>query len=85
MKHSFILFLFLFINLEAQQTISGIVYNSETNSPVSFVSVSIQTKNIAASTDENGSFVLKGEFQDSDKIKFSLVGFEIQLISLKLL
>ncbi len=82
MKHSFILFLFLFINLEAQQTISGIVYNSETNSPVSFVTVSIHTKNIAASTDENGSFVLKGEFQDSDNIKFSLVGFETQLISL---
>lgn len=82
MKYSFILLLFLFINLNAQQTISGTVYNSETNSPVGFASVLVQSKNIIVATDEKGTFSIKGEFEDSELIQFSLVGFESQKIAL---
>ncbi|NLT50825.1 MAG: TonB-dependent receptor [Ignavibacteria bacterium] len=76
MKHLIILFLLLNICSAQNNNISGMIYNSEDNSPLEFVNISIEGKSIGTISDKNGEFELKGNFGQEDKIIFSFIGFE---------
>jgi iron complex outermembrane recepter protein len=76
-KIVFIFFvLFLFIKVNAQNQIKGIVTDKSNNEALSFASVYLPEQNKGTLTDENGKFELtnlpKGEF----KIQFSYIGYK---------
>lgn len=78
MKNSInLIFLFLFststANLFSQETIAGVVINSNNKSPVEYASVSIEKRTIYRDADSSGKFVLP--FFASDTIIISCIGF----------
>ena len=76
-----ILLLFLFVQLGqilgAQIRVDGKVFDSETGSPLPFVSIKIEEIQKGTRTDENGEFILNLPNQPLS-IEFSCVGFETQ-------
>jgi len=83
MKNLIILFLFLLNNLYAQTIISGRVFSSSSKQPLHLANVIVKNTNIGTSTDENGKFILKGEFKSSDKLLISYIGYEPKEISIE--
>ncbi|HRN49362.1 MAG TPA: carboxypeptidase-like regulatory domain-containing protein, partial [Niabella sp.] len=64
----------------AQQTIKGVVKNSETNDPVPSVSIQITGTDRGTSSKSNGEFELSVT-QFPVRITFSSIGFETQEIA----
>lgn len=77
MKNLIILFLFLSINIYSQiLEVNGRVLSSSSKLPLPLANVIIKGTNIGTSTDNNGKFIIKGEFKKSDKILISYIGYE---------
>ncbi len=83
MKYLVILFLLFVESLTAQiSAVKGRVVGSEDKSPLAYVNVYIEGKNISAVTNDDGYFELSGEIKDDDVILFSHVAFETYIISI---
>ncbi|PKL83187.1 MAG: TonB-dependent receptor [Ignavibacteriae bacterium HGW-Ignavibacteriae-3] len=85
MKYLSILFLFLFItiNLHAQDGyLSGHVYSQE-KTPLNFVSVSVSGKNIGTTTDNSGIFRFDIKLDPDDLLVFSHIGYETVKITVR--
>jgi iron complex outermembrane receptor protein len=86
MKYLIILFLFFGFTIYGQTLeISGRVLNSSTKNPLPLANVIVLGKNIGTSTNESGSFILKGDFDKSDLLKISYIGFEPKEIKISAL
>ncbi|MDH7603595.1 MAG: TonB-dependent receptor [Melioribacter sp.] len=83
MKNLIILFLFLLNNIYAQTIINGRVFSSSSKQPLYLANVIVKGTHIGTSTDENGKFILKGEFKSSDKLLISYLGYEPKEISIE--
>lgn len=80
----FILFLLLLAaTVYPQNTLTGYIYNSNTNSPLNNANVLIEGANIGSPTNSNGEFKLTGDFSDDDFLIVSFVGFETERISVR--
>src|SRR5687768_10874662 len=80
---AFLVFLFHFFsssNLQAQtNTVSGRITNSQDNSPMAGVSVTVKGKSGGTQTDNNGAFMLNAS--PGDVLVFSYLGFNTQEIT----
>ncbi len=77
MKKTIILFLLITFQILPQlKTLSGIVKDSETKSVLQFTNILIKGTNIGTTTDELGRFSLTGNFNDSDTLVVSFVGYK---------
>lgn len=76
MKYVIILFLF-FVSISSAQieVIRGRVLDESDKSPLNYVSVFINGKNLNTSTDANGFFELRGKMSPEDFVSFSHIGF----------
>ena len=70
----------LLTNLISAQ-IKGIVKDSITGKPISFVNIWIENENIASTTEEDGTFVINTT-SNSQKLFFSALGFEKKSVKL---
>ncbi len=70
----------LLTNLISAQ-IKGIVKDSITGKPISFVNIWIENENIASTTEEEGTFVINTT-SNSQKLFFSALGFEKKSVKL---
>ena len=81
MKKLILLIVFAFCcsyNLNAQNTVKGIVIHGDTEKQLSNVSVSIKKENITVFTDTKGYFVLQNLPNGKQLISISLKGYEPQ-------
>ena len=78
-----ILFLIVFQLNASAQVITGYILNSSNKSPLNFVSVIVEGKNIGTTSDENGFFELRDHIDDNDILLFSHVGFFTKKINVK--
>lgn len=77
MKNLIILFLFLLGNISAQVLeVSGRVISSSSKQPLQYANVVVKGKYIGTSTDSDGKFLLKGEFNKDDKLVITYIGYE---------
>ena len=77
MRYFIILFLFIAIQLTAQEIIiRGTIINESDYSPIRFVNISIDGKNISSISNEEGEFEIKGNILQNDVVVFTHVGFE---------
>lgn len=84
MKYLVILFFILNISIFSQNlTIKGKVIDSETLQPLLSANLVIADKNIGTAADENGGFILTGNFNEEDILQVSYVGYTSQKILLK--
>ncbi len=83
MKNLIILFLFLLNSIYAQTIISGRVFSSSSKQPLYLANVIVKGTNFGTSTDENGKFILKGDFKNSDILLISYLGYEPKEISIE--
>ncbi|MBU1097153.1 MAG: TonB-dependent receptor [Bacteroidetes bacterium] len=83
MKH-LIVFLFLItFSISAQNfAVEGYVYTS-TGKPLELANISIVATSIGTVTNEEGKFILSGNFKESDLIQISFIGFETKRIPVK--
>jgi hypothetical protein len=59
------------------QKLKGIVINSETNEPLSYVNIGVEGKNVGIISDDKGEFILDlSKIQADDHIQFSMIGYE---------
>lgn len=72
--------LLLLTNLISAQ-IKGVVKDSITGKPISFVNIWVENENIAATTEEDGTFVINTTSK-SQKLFFSALGFEKKSVKL---
>ncbi|MGE0077029.1 MAG: M14 family zinc carboxypeptidase [Bacteroidales bacterium] len=72
------------LKLIEKQSISGYIYNAETNEPIEGVSVSIVDGNNNTNTDSNGFFELGNLFIGTDYLKLTKEGFAGQIIKVEL-
>jgi secreted Zn-dependent insulinase-like peptidase len=72
--------LLLLTNLISAQ-IKGVVKDSITSKPISFVNIWVENENIAATTEEDGTFVINTTSK-SQKLFFSALGFEKKSVKL---
>ena len=80
MKKTFILFLFITFQILPQlKTLNGIVKDSETKTILQFANVLIKGTNFGTTTDELGRFLLNGNFNDSDTLVVSFVGYKTSI------
>jgi predicted alpha/beta superfamily hydrolase len=87
MLHKLILFFFL-TSLAAptfaQTVVTGIIIDSETKRPLSYVNIGIKNKNIGTSSLHNGSFTILIPIQNTnDTLTFSIVGYSQINVPLK--
>ena len=77
---AFFLNLFCLTNLQAQtNTVSGRISNSQDNSPMAGVSVTVKGKSGGTQTDNNGAFILNAA--PGDVLVFSYLGFNTQEVT----
>jgi iron complex outermembrane receptor protein len=77
MKKIFILFLFIAIQIFPQlKSVKGIVVDHDSNSPLEYANVLIKGTNIGTSTGDEGMFKLDGNFNDSDILVVSFIGYK---------
>lgn len=76
MQYKILLILLLGRALAFSQNISGKVINKETKEPISFASVYITDLEIGSRTNEQGVFVIQGNFKDSMSVRIRALGFE---------
>ena len=80
MKKTIILFLLITFQIFPQsKTLNGIVKDSETKVFLQFSNVLIKGTNIGTSTDELGKFSLTGNFNNSDTLLISFVGYKTSI------
>jgi len=83
MKKTIILFLLITFQTFAQlKTLNGIVKDFETKTFLQFSNVLIKGTNIGTTTDELGRFSLTGNFNDSDTLVVSFVGYKTSVSKL---
>ncbi len=83
MKNLVILFLFICQLVFPQANkLRGKVIDSETLNPLSNANVYIENKNIGVTTQNDGKFLLTGEFNNSDILVISFVGYTTSKINL---
>ncbi len=76
-KKTIILFLVITFPILSQiKTLNGIVKDSETKTVLQFANVLIKGTNFGTTTDELGRFLLNGNFNDSDTLVVSFVGYK---------
>jgi iron complex outermembrane receptor protein len=81
MKNLIILFLFLSgYSMSQVLEVKGILLNSTDREPIPFVNVIVLGKGIGTSTDINGIFTLKGEFNKNDLLRISHISFATKVI-----
>lgn len=81
MKNLIILFLFLFSSIYSQVIeVNGRVFSSSSKLPLPLANVIIKGSNIGTTTDNNGKFTLKGNFNKNDIISISYIGYETKEI-----
>jgi len=80
MKKTIILFLLIAFQIFPQsKTLNGIVKDSETKEFLQFSNVLIRGTNIGTTTDELGKFSLTGNFNNSDTLLVSFVGYKTSI------
>jgi len=79
-----LLILFLTPLFSFAQKIKGVVIDKKSNLPIENVNVTIKRNNTSTLTDEKGKFKLSlsTEFQETDSISFSHIGYTSKKISL---
>ena len=83
MKKTIILFLVITFPILSQiKTLNGIVKDSETKTVLQFANVLIKGTNFGTTTDELGRFLLNGNFNDSDTLVVSFVGYKTSITKL---
>lgn len=81
MKILLILIFLISCNATFGQTITGILYNSESRKPIEFANIGIVGKNVGTVTAVNGNFSFYVDSKyDNDTILFSIIGYETRLI-----
>jgi hypothetical protein len=80
-KYFIVIFMAVFsvLGVQAQQTVKGIVLNSDTEKAMANVKVSVQGTSITVKTPLNGVFILKNVPKGKQVIEIYLNGFERQL------
>lgn len=79
------LFLIFIIGCNAAfgQTITGILFNSESRQPIEFANIGIVGKNVGTVTDVNGRFNFHVDPKyDNDTTLFSIIGYKTRLIKI---
>ena len=79
-KKLLFLLLALPFSLLAQSTLTGVVFDSNTNQPLPGVNVVVQGANSSTTTDFDGKFKLGG-VKNGDKILFSYIGYDSNTIT----
>lgn len=82
MKKQIALFLFVFILNATAQKITGIIVDSDDNSPIASANVYIAETNFGTVSHSDGSFELNGENIAEKKLIISFVGYEKKIITL---
>jgi len=83
MKKTFILFLLITFQVLPQlKKINGFVKDSEAKTFLQFANVLIKGTNIGTTTDELGRFSLTANYNDTDTLLVSFVGFKTSIIKL---
>ncbi len=83
MKHLLILLLVISSIISAQVTeLSGKIVDSE-GTPLYLANVMLLNSNFGATTDEDGKFIFKIEFDSGDVLRFSYVGYKSKQVSIK--
>ncbi len=83
MKYLIILFLFLNLPLIAQEfQVKGRVLDGYENSPLAEANIFIENSNTGAITDENGNFILEGNFSKNSFAVISFVGYQQKKIKI---
>ena len=80
MKKKYFVFLLFTLSLSAQ--IKGVVKDSITGKPISFVNIWVQDENIGFTSEENGEFSINTS-EINKKLLFSALGYEKKTISIK--
>lgn len=79
-----IIYFSLFLNLQAQEMISGIVVESISNLPISYVSIGVPNQDLGVVSNKDGVFRLNVNKENiNDSLKFSCIGYNSQLIAIK--
>ena len=82
MKNIIILFFLISVQILPQlKSLKGIVIDYDSKSPLQFANVMIKESSIGTSTDKHGQFLLNYNFNDSDHITISFVGYRTREIS----
>ncbi|MBZ0199590.1 MAG: carboxypeptidase-like regulatory domain-containing protein, partial [Ignavibacteriaceae bacterium] len=83
MKYLIIAFLFFTLTLSAQTSVSGNVYDADTNEPLNGANIFVKNKpQIGMPSGEDGFFKLNG-LENNDELVFSFVGYESKTLPLK--
>ena len=77
--YAFFLFFLIICNIVSSQ-IKGIVVDDK-NNPISYVTISFESQNKGATSEENGTFLIDCDKQDN--LVFSALGFEKKIIQAK--
>ncbi|MDY0083468.1 MAG: TonB-dependent receptor [Ignavibacteriaceae bacterium] len=84
MKKIIILFLFLCLEMFPQiKSIKGIIFDSDSKTPLQSANILIQGTTIGTTSDENGLFTLNYNFTDSSVIIISFIGYKTEEVLLK--
>mgnify|MGYP002700429139 CR=1 FL=1 len=77
MKYFYSVLLFLAATtIYSQNTINGIITNSETNEPIEFATIYLPQLEKGTTTNENGEFIINEISSGNHKIIISIIGFE---------
>ncbi|MGD1891683.1 MAG: carboxypeptidase-like regulatory domain-containing protein [Cyclobacteriaceae bacterium] len=69
----------LFANMVLGQTVSGVVLDSTTQSPMAYVHIGVLGKNLGVISRDDGTFQIDlSEADSQDKLTFSSVGYHTQ-------
>lgn len=71
-----LLLLIVFVKPSFSQTIKGKMIDSETNFPLPYVNIGLLNKNIGTVSDSKGLFNFELNDDDSDTVRFSMIGYE---------
>jgi hypothetical protein len=74
-----ILLLFLMITCCISAQIKGVVKDSLTDKPISFVNIAVQNENIGVSSEENGEFLVPIHDKNK-KLIFTAIGYEKKIV-----
>lgn len=81
MQYLVILFLFVFIEVNAQVTeVSARILNSSSRMPLPSANVMVKGKGIGTATDDFGKFTIHGDLNKKDILRISYIGFETKEI-----
>ena len=75
-----IISIFFLVGQSDDDELTGVVLDAQNNKPISDVNIFIPDQQIGATTDQNGSFVIKGQLVFPIYLQISHIGYQLSLI-----